>query len=85
MPQPAATYIPLVKLATRYIPVRLDLAGVRWTGDWSLDGEEIVIRSAYGSRRCKLGRRKPARLAQEMLLEILAAKLAECEAKRGHV
>lgn len=56
----------------RFNPYGLQLAGCRWSADWSLDGADLVIRSAYGSARRPLGRRKPERLAEELLVEILA-------------
>jgi hypothetical protein len=57
---------------TRFMPYGLDLAGRRWSADWSREGDEIVVRSAYGSARRVVGRRKPDRLAEELLREILA-------------
>lgn len=55
----------------RFNPYGLQLAGCRWSADWSLDGPDLVIRSAYGSARRPLGRRKPERLAEELLAEVL--------------
>lgn len=66
----------------RYVRFSLVLAGIRWSGDWSVEGAELCVRSAYGSRTCKLGRCKPERLAERLLLEILAERLAEMEAAR---
>lgn len=53
--------------------LHLQLAGKSWSGDWSLDGKELVLRSAYGCRRRALGRRRPERLAEDLLREILLA------------
>lgn len=57
----------------RYTSYGLELAGRRWSADWSLDGADLVVRSAYGWARRPLGRRKAERLAEELLAEILRA------------
>lgn len=67
---------PHLRVMTRFTPYGLHLAGRRWSADWSLEGDEIVIRSAYGGARRSLGRRKAERLAEELLREILAAHVA---------
>lgn len=60
-------------------PFRIYLAGIRWSGDWVVVEKELCVRSAYGGRRRALGRRRPDLLAEELLVEILAAKLASLE------
>ena len=81
-PGPTRAYISRVKKRAP-TPFNLNLNGVRWSADWKIEGDEIVIRSAYGSRIRKVGRRKPERLAEDLLLEILRARLAICEARRA--
>lgn len=56
---------------------------VRWSGFWYLEQRELFLCSAYGAASRPLGRRKPDRLAEELLREVLAAKLAQLEAGRG--
>jgi hypothetical protein len=67
----------------RYIPFAIDLGGVRWSADWSVVDGLLSVGSAYGSTSRKLGRRKPERLARELLVEVLRDKLAQCEARWG--
>lgn len=67
----------------RYFQVCLTLNGFRWTGRGCLEGRTVEVCSAWGYAAPRpLGRRKPERLAEDMLLEILAAKLAALEARR---
>ena len=61
-------------------PVRLQAAGKQWTGQWQREGKDLVLASAYGSRRAPIGRRKPERLAEQLMREILL----EC-AERGRM
>lgn len=67
----------------RYALVAVNPAGVRWSGRWHIEAGVLVVCSAWGSARRAVGRRKPSRLAEELMLEILAAKLAALEAERG--
>ena len=48
--------------------------GQRYGGWWELDGEDVLVSSAYGSKRRPLGRRKAEVVAKEMLEEIVAAR-----------
>lgn len=69
----------------RYVRFSLVLAGIRWSGDWTLEGDELCVRSAYGGKSCRLGRCKPENLAERLLLEILTEKLAEMEGRGGRL
>ncbi|MDB5445686.1 MAG: hypothetical protein JWQ97_1003 [Phenylobacterium sp.] len=79
-----ASHLPVVKLSTRYIPFSIDLADIRWSGDWSVLDGELCVGSAYGCAKRPLGRRKPDLLARDMLVEILCARLVQCEERRAH-
>ena len=81
MPTLAGAHLSPVKIVARYIPYSITLAGIRWSADWSIEGDEISIRSAYGSASRKLGRRRPDLLARELLMEILRAKLAKADSR----
>lgn len=54
-----------------YAQVQLHLAGKPWSGRWHIEAGEVVVCSAYGSGRCKAGRRKPDRVAKELMVQIL--------------
>jgi len=68
-------------LETRYIPFGFDLCGKRWSGDWSVTDKRLCVRSAYGSAEQPLGRRKPERLAEELLKDILREWCGASEAR----
>jgi hypothetical protein len=57
----------------------LTVAGRRWGGRCCVDGDLVEVISAYGSASSSLGRRKAQRVAEELMLQILRAKLAELE------
>ena len=44
-------------------------AGRNWSGDWKQEGREVCLSSAYGSKRCAYGRRKPELVAADLLRE----------------
>lgn len=51
--------------------VRIHAAGRQWSGQWQVDGKDLVLASAYGSRRRAIGRRKRQLLAEELMREVL--------------
>lgn len=53
----------------RFNHLTIELAGRKWAGDWRQEGNEVCVSSAYGSKRCPYGRRKPERVAAELLKE----------------
>lgn len=53
------------------------IEGIRFAGDWSVVGRELSMRSAYGGITRPLGRRKPERLAEDLLREVLRQRLEE--------
>lgn len=55
----------------RFNHLTISHAGRRWTGDWVQQGREVCVSSAYGSRRCAVGRRQPERVAAEILKELV--------------
>lgn len=57
--------------------VQIHLIGMRWSGCWVVEGRELVLMSAYGGTSRTLGRRKPERLAEELLREVLAQRAEE--------
>jgi hypothetical protein len=67
----------------RYTAFAIYLNGIRWSGRWCIVAGELQCESAYGYAARQLGRRKPDLLAEELLLEILAAKLEALEAEQA--
>jgi hypothetical protein len=57
----------------KHVHFGIVLDGKRWHGDWSIDGTDIVIRSAYGTRRVPPGRAKPELKAARVLKEMVEA------------
>ena len=58
------------------VKVGVHLYGRDWNGYWDLgegDGK-LYVSSAYGSRTVELGRRKPEKLAAELLEEIVRSR-----------
>jgi len=56
--------------------VVIDRGCRRWTGSWTLEGDHLVVISAYGSRSAKAGsaRGRP-KTAQRLLREIVDARV----------
>jgi hypothetical protein len=52
-------------------PLNVYHGGQRYGGWWEVDGKELLVSSAYGSKRAPLGRRKPEKVAEELLLQIV--------------
>ena len=48
-------------------PIAIEISGRRYAGDWQLDGREVCVGSAYGSRRVAVGRSRPERVAVRAL------------------
>lgn len=57
----------------KHVHFGIVLDGKRWRGDWSIEGDTILVRSAYGTRRVTLGRAKPELKAQRVLREMVEA------------
>ena len=58
----------------RYHPISVEVAGRRYTGDWTLDGKDVCVGGAWGSKRAPLGRAKPENVAARLLREIVEAR-----------
>jgi hypothetical protein len=52
-------------------PFDVHLDGRRYGSWWELDGKDVVVSGAYGSRRAPIGRRKAETVAAELLTAIL--------------
>ena len=48
-------------------PISIITRGQKWSGSWHVEDGELYVDSAYDSGRERLGRRKPEKLAGEML------------------
>ena len=70
----------------RAFPCTVMLGGRSWTGNWTLENDEVCLSCAYGSKRAPVKRTTPQRVAERLLTELVKAWLARCEdAKRpGH-
>lgn len=55
-------------------PFRIELGGLLWSGAWIIEGRNLCMLSAYGGVTRSLGRRKPERLAEALLREVLAQR-----------
>lgn len=64
-----------VPRAPKVVPlqVNVELAGKSWHGSWVVEGADLIVRSAYGSRREPLGKAKPELKAQRILREMVEA------------
>lgn len=58
----------------RTFHVTATVADRRWSGQWTLEGKDICVASAYGSKRAPLGRSKPENVAGRLLREIVEAR-----------
>ena len=67
----------------RYFVVGLELNGYRWSGRGEVLDGVVKVCSVYGSGERAHGDRRPEDVAQEVLVEVLRAKLAELEAKNS--
>lgn len=65
---------------TRFFLVAYERNGFRWTGRCERIGDRLQVCSAWGFAESRIGRRKPRNLARELMVSILAAKLAELDA-----
>lgn len=54
----------------RFETIKVELAGRTWNGSYTLEDGEVSVASAYGSKRVKIGRRAPQRVAEEALRRI---------------
>lgn len=66
----------------RYFAVSIAPAGVRWSGRCCVTDGVLEVCSAWGWASRPVGRHKPRLLAEALMVEILAAKLAALEAER---
>jgi hypothetical protein len=55
----------------------VEIAGRRYSGTWHIEGKEVVVASAYGSKRAAAGRGDPARVAEKMLKAIVAERYGD--------
>lgn len=62
--------------AQRPTHVTVARGGRTWSGQWYDEGAEVCVASAYGSAKRRVGRRRPAAVAAELLAEIVDAWLA---------
>lgn len=46
-------------------------AGQRWCGWWEIAGKDVLVCSAYGSKRRALRGRDPEKVAEKLLLQIV--------------
>ena len=52
-------------------PLDVWIGDKRFGGWWIVEAGDLKVFSAYGSRKVKIGRRKPERYAAELLEEIV--------------
>jgi hypothetical protein len=45
--------------------------GQTWSATWRLDGKDVCVDSAYGSRRIARGRRPAEKVAEEALTDLV--------------
>lgn len=57
----------------RFETIKIEHAGRTWNGSYTLEGDEVSVASAYGSKRVKFGRRKPQEAATSALAKIVKA------------
>lgn len=58
----------------RYEPIRVEIAGRAYNATWHMEGAEVCVSSAYGSRKAALKRSKPETVAARLLREIVSAR-----------
>ena len=52
----------------------VDIDGRRYSATWHAEGKDVVVSSAYGSKRAPAGRGQPEGLAEKLLREIVAER-----------
>jgi len=57
------------------LPFNVYLNGQRFGGWWEIDGKDVLVSSAYGSRRAPKGRGDPEKVAQRLLEAIVTGQL----------
>jgi hypothetical protein len=70
-PEPSDEPPPFADMTERHHHFTVTVDGRHFSGDWQLQGREICIRSAYGSRTVPAGRSKPERVATKMLEQLV--------------
>jgi hypothetical protein len=55
-------------------PINVYIGGQRFGGWYEVDGREVLVSSAYGSKRAPKGRGDPAKVASKVLEELVAAR-----------
>jgi hypothetical protein len=51
--------------------------GKRWTAAWEIDGDKLVISSAWGSRRAPLGNRDALDAQKDLARQLLETMIAD--------
>lgn len=47
--------------------------GQKWSGTWQIDGKDVAVSSAFGSRRTPKGRKPPETVAETVLEDLVSA------------
>jgi hypothetical protein len=76
MPEHSWYYVPPAGQRVQRQAVQITRAGRRWSGSWTVEGDQLFVESAYGSRVARaglaLGR---AKRAEAMLGEIVDGRV----------
>jgi hypothetical protein len=49
----------------------IDARGQKWRGAWEVDGKDVCVTSAFGSKRSPKGRKPPADVAAQALRDLV--------------
>lgn len=58
----------------RYTPFQTEIAGMRYSGTWHLEGKSLHVSSAYGSARAPLRQAQPEVVARRLLQDIVGRR-----------
>lgn len=58
-------------MSERFQPISVEVDGRRYAGDFQLQGRDVCVGSAYGSRRAPLMRAKPETVAARVLRDLV--------------
>lgn len=58
----------------RYEPISVTIAGRTYSATWHMEGGEVCVSSAYGSRKAPLKRARPEAVAERELRDLVAQR-----------
>jgi len=58
----------------QYAPIRIKAGGRTWNGTWHVEEGQVLVSSAHGSAKEKLGRQQAKPLAEKLLAGIFAKR-----------